>query len=199
MLEITAAGNAFPFAHRFTGTAGRAPASRFRGWFRRLVRTGLPAFALLAAGWAGPANADEPAGEVAALAGLSSVKAVFLVNRDSAAATARYLKGIQATLGQIAGEGVETSAVLVFLGKPVQFITTEPAEKIAAEHKEELASIAQSVAALQALGVRMEVCTAATRHFGVDDATLLPGMLPVANGLVSMIGWQSRGYVPMTF
>ena len=162
------------------------------------IRSSLLAFTLMLTAWGLPAasRADEAQ---AALEGLDAVKAVFLVNKGSPAATARYLKGVQATLGMLAEEGVKPSAVLVFLGKPVQYITTRPDETIAAEHGKELTSIAETIASLQSQGARMEVCTAATRHFGVDDATLLPGMFTVPNGLVSLIGWQTKGYVPMTF
>ena len=162
------------------------------------IQSSLLAFALTLVAWGVPAASMADEGQ-AALAGLDAVKAVFLVNQGSPAATARYLKGVQATLSMLAEEGVKPSAVLVFLGKPVQYITTQPDESIAAEHGKELASIAESITGLQSLGARMEVCTAATRHFGVDNATLLPGMFTVPNGLVSLIGWQAKGYVPMTF
>jgi intracellular sulfur oxidation DsrE/DsrF family protein len=52
---------------------------------------------------------------------------------------------------------------------------------------------------MQDQGVQMEVCGAATRHFGVENDSVLSEMTVVKNGFVSLIGWQSQGYVPMTF
>jgi hypothetical protein len=34
----------------------------------------------------------------------------------------------------------------------------------------------------------------ATRLFSVDNATLLPGIEPVGNTFVSLIGYQAQGY-----
>jgi intracellular sulfur oxidation DsrE/DsrF family protein len=99
----------------------------------------------------------------------------------------------------LAKQGVAPTTVLVFLGKPVQYITTEPEDSIAAQQQEALDSMAATSKELQELGVRMEVCGSATKHFGVDNASLLPGMDAVGNGFISLIGWQTKGYVPMTF
>jgi hypothetical protein len=82
-----------------------------------------------------PANAEEKPNDAAALAGLDSVKTVFLVNRDDARTTAGYLKGIRATHESLVQQGVAPSTVLVFLGKAVQFITTQPEESIATEQR----------------------------------------------------------------
>jgi intracellular sulfur oxidation DsrE/DsrF family protein len=84
-------------------------------------------------------------------------------------------------------------------GSICNFTTTEPGESIGAESQEALASLASTTAELKELGVRMEVCSAATKHFEVDNASLLPVMDVVGNGFISLIGWQSKGYVSMTF
>ena len=147
-----------------------------------------------------PASGEERPSDAAALAGLDSVKTVFLVNRKTAPATAGYLKAIRATHESLAKQGVAPTTVLVFLGKAVQFITTmPPAESATSEEKEALESIASTAGELKKLGVRMEVCSAATKRFGVDNASILTAMDLVGNGFISLIGWQSQGYVPMTF
>jgi intracellular sulfur oxidation DsrE/DsrF family protein len=56
-----------------------------------------------------------------------------------------------------------------------------------------------SAFAAESLGVQMEVCGAATKHFGVDNASIPEEMTVVGNGFISLIGWQTQGYVPMTF
>jgi predicted peroxiredoxin len=47
---------------------------------------------------------------------------------------------------------------------------------LALEFESELKSIAQTVKELHSLGVRMEVCSVATKALGVDNQTILPGM-----------------------
>jgi intracellular sulfur oxidation DsrE/DsrF family protein len=166
----------------------------------RAIRNSLALFLGLAILLAAlPLAADQEPDNAAALAGLDSTRTVFLVNKPTAPETARYLKAIQATHESLIKQGVTPTTVIVFLGIPVQFITTAPAASIAAEQHEALESIAESTRKLAELGIRMEVCSAATKHFGVDNATLLPGMHAVGNGFISLIGWQSQGFVPMTF
>ena len=149
-------------------------------------------------GLASPPTETRP-NDAAALEGLESVRTVFLVNKATAGETARYLRGIRATHESLKEQNVTPSTVVVFLGPPVQFITTAPAVAVAAENSRALESIAETTSDLETLGVRMEVCAAATKHFGVDNDSLLPGMEAVGNGFISMIGWQSKDYVPMTF
>lgn len=49
-------------------------------------------------------------------------------------------------------------------------------------------------AALGALGVRQEICAVATRVFGIDNSTVLPGLKLVGDGFISLIGYQAQGY-----
>ena len=42
--------------------------------------------------------------------------------------------------------------------------------------------------------MRQEICAVATRVFGIDNDTVLPGLTPVADGFVSLIGYQAQGY-----
>ena len=168
----------------------------------RAIRLSMAAWmglGILSAALPVAAEAEREPDNAAALAGLQSTRSVFLVNKATAPETGRYLKGILATHEGLVKQGVAPTTVLVFLGRPVQFITTTPKESIAAEEQEALESIAATARDLKALGVRMEVCSAATKHFGVDNDSLLPGMDAVGNGFISLIGWQSKGYVPMTF
>jgi len=137
---------------------------------------------------------DRPINDAAALADLKVGKGVFLVDFTNPGKTAFYLDIIRGTDAGMRKQGVEPDFVLVFIGQTVAYLTTEPTDELALEYEEELKSIADSVAALHALGVRMEVCAAATRVFGVDNGTILPGMNVVGDGFISLIGWQNQGY-----
>ena len=50
------------------------------------------------------------------------------------------------------------------------------------------------VAELKKKGVRMEVCAVATRVFKVDNSALIPDVVLVGNVLISLIGYQNKGY-----
>ncbi len=144
-------------------------------------------------------EAAKTMGSVAALDGVEVTKTVFLVKKESAASTARFLKAIRSTHKSILNQGVQSDLVIVFLGPAVQYLSTEPDAELAKENADSLQSVAETAAELKEMGVRMEVCGAATKHFGVDNATILEEMDVVDNGFISLIGWQSQGHVPMTF
>ncbi len=132
--------------------------------------------------------------DAAALAGLKVGKGVFLIDFTNPKKTAFYLDVIRGTHAGMLKQGVEPDFVLVFIGKTVAFLTTEPGEKLARNNQAQLESIATSVAALSEAGVRMEVCAVATEVFGIDNDTILPGMDVVGDGFISLIGWQNQGY-----
>lgn len=149
---------------------------------------------VLALTLATPALAQERINDAAALAGITEAKGVFLVDFTDVDKTAFYLEIIEGTWQGFKDQGVDPDLVLVFIGPTVEFLTTEPAEDLAFEKPEALERIAGSIARLNALGVRMEVCAIATRVFGIDNADLLPGLNLTADGFVSLIGWQTQGY-----
>ena len=53
--------------------------------------------------------------------------------------------------------------------------------------------IAPLITELKRKGVRVEVCSVATRVFKVDHATLIPDVVLVGNSLTSLIGYQNKG------
>jgi len=108
--------------------------------------------------------------------------------------TAFYLDIIKGTHEGFVKQNVKPDMVLVFIGKTVEYLTTKPSDELALEFETELKSISQKVEELQALGVRMEVCAVATKVFGIDNDTILPGMKVVGDGFISLIGWQTQGY-----
>lgn len=130
----------------------------------------------------------------AALQDLKLAKAVFLLDFTSPRKTAFYLDIIKGTHESLVRQKVEPEFVIVFIGKTVEFLTTEPADQIDMEYADELANIAATAETLNRLGVRMEVCAVATDVFGVDNETVLPSMHVVGDGFISLIGWQSQGY-----
>ncbi|MDG4867113.1 DsrE family protein [Guyparkeria sp. 1SP6A2] len=130
----------------------------------------------------------------AALGELETVKAVYDVRKSHPAALDTYLKAIVTNVENLKKEGVQADLVMVFISHAVKFIHTEPSLEDEADHGDALASIARNVVKLQEMGVRMEACNAATRAFGVDNDSLLPGIEPVRSGFISLMGYQNNGY-----
>ncbi len=144
----------------------------------------------------GPVRAADAIDDSAALAGITEAKGVFQIDFTDAEKTAFYLEVIRGTHGNFVRQGVEPDLVIVFIGPTVQFLSTEAGEEVA--DPAVLMQIESEVARLADLGVRLEVCAVATEVFGVDNDTLFDGLELTGDGFVSMIGWQSQGYHPVT-
>ena len=63
-----------------------------------------------------------------------------------------------------------------------------------AENEPELTSIQESIQRLKKLGVRLEVCAVATKVFNIDNNTIPKEMDIIADGFISLIGWQIQGH-----
>jgi intracellular sulfur oxidation DsrE/DsrF family protein len=140
-----------------------------------------------------PASATEP-NDAAALRGVTEGKGIFLIDFNDPRKAAFYLSIIKETHGGMLRQGVRPDLIIVYIGPTVRFLTTRPDSALQLEHEDALESIAMLVKELAALGVRHEVCAIATRVMRIDDATLLPGLTLVADGFISLIGYQTQGY-----
>lgn len=130
----------------------------------------------------------------AALGDLKHAKGVFLVDIGDAKKLNFYLEVIQGTHRNMLAQGVEPDFVLVYIGPSVKYLTGEPSAETEAAAGGVLLDIEANVAKLAELGVRQEICAVATRVFGIDNATVLPGLTLVGDGFVSLIGYQAQGY-----
>lgn len=134
-----------------------------------------------------------PPDDAAALDGVGQGKVVFDINNSSASSLNLYLAVIRETYDDLVRQGVEPDIVLAFRGPAVTLVSTDRSRFDSAD-SDALDQIADYVADLEMLGVRMEGCGVATRLFEVDNNTLLAGIEPVGNTFVSLIGYQARGY-----
>ena len=150
--------------------------------------------AILFAVLATAVHAEKAIDDSAALADLKVGKAVFLVDIGDAKKLNFYLGVIQGTYKGMKQQGVEPDFVLVYIGPSVKYLTTSPSPEIEEEIGALLMDIESNVDALAALGVRQEICAVATRVFGIDNETVVPGLTLVADGFVSLIGYQAQGY-----
>lgn len=138
--------------------------------------------------WAGQVT------DAAALKGVKQGKGIFLMNLDSPQKTALYLDIIKDTHESMVAQKTKPDFIIVFVGPTVRFLTAEPDVELGAKPQEPLASIAASIKALKAKGVKMEVCQIATTFFKVPNDSLLPELKLVNNGFISLIGYQAKGF-----
>ena len=129
-----------------------------------------------------------------ALADLKTAKGVFLVDIADPEKLAFYLEVIKGTHAGMVRQHVTPDLVVVFIGPSVPYLTTAPNDEIAMEHEHALERIAGTVADLDRLGVRQEICAVATKVFNVDNKTVLPALNVVGDGFISLIGYQAQGY-----
>lgn len=130
----------------------------------------------------------------AALNGVKETKSVFLIDFTNVKKTAFYLNIIEGTHKGLVSQGVKPNMVLVFIGETVKYLSTKQDEAFEMENEESLESIQNSIKRLASLGVRMEVCAVATKVFNVDNNTIPKEMNIVADGFISLIGWQTQGH-----
>lgn len=139
--------------------------------------------------------ADGPAiNDQAALADLKTGKGVFLVDIGDAKKLNFYLEVIQGTYKGMKSQAVEPDFVLVYIGPSVKYLTTSPSKEAEQAAGGVLLEIESNVEKLATLGVRQEICAVATRVFGIENNTILPGLTLVADGFISLIGYQAQGY-----
>ena len=132
--------------------------------------------------------------DAAALGDLKTGKGVFLVDIGDPRKLNFYLEVIQDTYRGMEDQGVEPDFILVFIGPSVKYLSTSPSAETEQAAGGVLMEIESNVEALATLGVTQEVCAVATRVFGIDNETLLPGLTLVGDGFISLIGYQSQGY-----
>ena len=83
--------------------------------------------------------------------------------------------------------------VLVFIGPAVKLVSTKT-EGLSAEDRESVAKIAETISAMAKDGIKLEICLFAVDALGVDRASILPEIKQVANGWISLVGYQHSGY-----
>ena len=139
-------------------------------------------------------EAAEKYDDSAALNGLSSAKAVFLVDFKTAKTTAFYMDLIVGSYDGLVRQGVEPKMIVVVIGPTVKFLSKTNNPELTFDYETEFDSIQKSISRLEKRGVRIEVCAIATDVFNVDNAKLPKALTMVADGFISLIGWQMQGY-----
>lgn len=134
-----------------------------------------------------------PAKEYEALEGLKSAKAVFDVRIGTPKAAALHIKLIHQTYKDLVAEKKNPVFAVVFIGPSVKLISKNR-EGFTVEDQEILDEIAGTITQMSKVGIRLEICLFAARVLGVDPASILPEIKAVANGWISVIGYQAQRF-----
>lgn len=153
----------------------------------------MAVFILLSAGGLSSAGAAET-DDSRALQGLTEVRAIFDMNVGNPEELLFYLQVIQKTYEGLIDQGQKADCIVAIRGGAVRLVTTET-WSFEEEDQKRLEEAAAIIAQLSREGVRFEVCSLALGLFKVDKATLIPDVNPVGNTFISLIGYQTKGYV----
>jgi len=141
------------------------------------------------------AGNSSPAAEYDALQGLKSFKAVVDLRSGKPKSLAMQLGLLHQMYKDTSVRSVTDSPdfVLVFIGPAVKLVSTTT-EGLSAEDRETMAKIADTISAMAKDGIKFEICLFAVDALGVDRASILPEIKQVANGWISLVGYQHSGY-----
>ena len=128
-----------------------------------------------------------------ALKGLSSVKIVCDVNVGDPDLLLTRMYFLDETYSQLLDNGVKPTIVVAFRGKASLFITKND-KYIKAEHRKQRLEMKGWLEHFSELGFTIEQCYIAAKSFKIDPKDFLPQVNIVANGYISLIGYQSQGY-----
>jgi len=134
----------------------------------------------------------------AALAGLSETKVVFDINQGDPERLLLRLKFIDKTYQQLISFGTPAKFVLAFRGKASRYVTAGedylPSSELAQKRQVE-----EWINRFSKAGMALEQCALAAELQRIELDEFLPQVSVVANGYISMIGYQNKGYafVPM--
>lgn len=132
--------------------------------------------------------ADTTPNDRFALKGLQQTRAIFDVRLADLDKLLFNLGLIKETYEGISSQKVKPQLVVTLRGPAVRLFTGDQAP---AELKELINDLKQK-------GIRIEICSIATRVFKVDTRQLIPEVTLVGNVLVSQIAMQNKGYALIT-
>jgi intracellular sulfur oxidation DsrE/DsrF family protein len=135
------------------------------------------------------ASAEEYEG----MKGVNSAKVFFDMRDGIPEIAAVHMKLMFDTYKQLETMEKEPVFVVVFIGASVKLISSNRTE-FSAENQKYLKEIDDVISKMSEAGIALEVCLAAVEFFGVDPASIRSEIKQVANGWISEIGYQAKGY-----
>lgn len=153
--------------------------------FKRAIR--LPLIAPVALMLV-PATAVLAQSEYSAMEGAGPIQVVYDFRVGDPAVANGHLNLIHSMLDDPAmtREGEEPEIAVVFIGPSVGLLSTE-ADAYSSE-------VAETIAAMEEDGVTFEICMTSAHALDVGADTIVPEVVQVGNGWISLAGYQENGY-----
>jgi intracellular sulfur oxidation DsrE/DsrF family protein len=163
---------------------------KFTSYIVASIAVGLVGLAVLPS----QGRADAP-NDMAALAGLQSIKVAFDLKEGDGKGLLNRLNIIDETRQSLIKQGVKPEFVLTFRGPATKLVQTD-VEKIKPEDRAVAKQIAAKLAEMsKAPGVQsVEQCAIAIREQGTKAEYVLPEVRVVGNAWISLMAYQSKGY-----
>ncbi|MEN8246746.1 MAG: DsrE family protein [Thermodesulfobacteriota bacterium] len=142
-----------------------------------------------------PATSDE----YSALNGVKGIKTVFDVSQGSPQVANIVFWAIRNVHDDKSTQSLSEppKVAVVFHGPAVKMISTDR-NGFKDSDNEALDQFAKTIREMKNHGVKFEVCDYALKVMGVDPATVLPEVDHVANGFISIAGYQAQDYSAIT-
>lgn len=128
----------------------------------------------------------------AALTGVTNTNAVFDISPGGKRLLGQ-LNVIYKTYEQLVDFGHKPKFVLAFRGGATPFVTSGD-RYVDAKDLRIKKLVQKKIEEFNKLGASMELCSIAADAKKIDKGDFLPGIEVVANGYISVIGYQSKGY-----
>jgi intracellular sulfur oxidation DsrE/DsrF family protein len=146
------------------------------------------------------ATAEQPPlpDDRAALVGVAAGKAVFDIRIGDPKQLLFALKVIEETAAGLHRQKITPDFVLTFRGASLPLLTVHRAPANAGE-RAILAEIHERLDGFHRQHMPLEACNVAARIFKIEAGELDPSLKLIGNSIISLIGYQQRGYalVPM--
>ena len=128
----------------------------------------------------------------AALANVTNTNSIFDISPGGNRLLGQ-LNVIYKTYEQLVDFGHKPKFVLAFRGGATKFVTIDD-KYVTSDELAVKKRIQRKIHDFEELGAQMEICGIAAKGQKVDMDDFLPGIEVVANGYISVIGYQSKGF-----
>ena len=127
-----------------------------------------------------------------AMEGVTSVKTVFDFRIGDADKAMAHLNLIHEMIEDpsLVIEGEKPEIIIVLIGPSVNLVSTDNMKNVSGSQN----AIAEKISAMNSEGIRFEICMTAAHALNVSADSILPEIVQVKNGWISLIGYQQNGY-----
>lgn len=131
--------------------------------------------------------------DTAALSGLTTAKAVFMIDVNNPRRVGHVLTVVRKTDTGMHAQGVKPEIVVVFVGPDVAFLTKDR-RGISYMDERAVSGVQKAVRKLKGMGVKLQACGVALKGMDIRPSDVMSDVQPVGNGYISAIGFQAKGY-----